>query len=394
MKLSLVLCGCMAWAATATAMTPFDEAVAEILDNNATIRIATARSSAQLEQMLGENTLESPEVEFGRLWGADDVGNKWSLSVSQSFDWPGVYATRRQAVGSQRLAARLTAEAAVMDVRLEVRNALIDLIHNAQLLTVQRQLVAQLEDFVDIYRRGVEQGSETRLDLNSAVIELIGAKKELNSLQASRSSLIAALQALNGDRDVEPLVARLGEAYPIVEGVDRESISLETISQRDPSLAAAEAAVKAARDAEKIEKRLSLPGFTVGYEHETEMDEHFNGFTLGMTLPVWGRRHQRWAAAFETEAALIEAQSAVATRVAQLNADLERLTALRATLDEYEPVINSGENIALLDKALAARQINFMTYLQDLTYFLDAHKAYIDTLYEYNLTLSSLRRYN
>ncbi|MDE6377913.1 MAG: TolC family protein, partial [Duncaniella sp.] len=180
----------------------------------------------------------------------------------------------------------------------------------------------------------------------------------------------------------------------IVEGVDRESISLETISQRDPSLAAAEASAAAARDAAKIEKRLSLPGFSLGYEHETEMDEHFNGFTLGMTLPVWGRRHQRKAAAFEADAALIEAQAAVAARVAQLNADLERLSALRATLDEYEPVINSGENIALLDKALAARQINFLAYLQDLTYFLDAHKAYIDTLYEYNLTLSSLRRYN
>ncbi|MDE6378362.1 MAG: TolC family protein, partial [Duncaniella sp.] len=220
MKRSIILCGLIGWAVTAAAATPFDEVVAEILDNNPTIRIVNARSQAQVEQTLGENTLESPEIEFGRLWGANDVGNKWSLSVSQSFDWPGVYAARRQAAASQSLAGRLACEAAVMDVRLEVRNALIDLIHNAQLLTVQRQLVAQLEDFVDNYRRGVEQGSETRLDLNRAVIELIGAKGELNSLQASRSALLASLQALNGDKDVEPLVARLGEAYPIVEGVD------------------------------------------------------------------------------------------------------------------------------------------------------------------------------
>ena len=394
MKFSIILSGLLALATSATAATPFDEIVAEILDNNPAIRIVNERSSAQVEQILGENTLESPEVEFGRLWGAKDVGNKWSLSVSQSFDWPGVYAARRQAAASQRLASRLAVEAVVIDTRAEVRNALIDLIHNAQLMTVQRQLVSQLEDFANTYRRGVEHGSETRLDYNRAVIELIAAKGELNSMQSSRSALLATLRSLNGGIDAEPLVARLGDAYPIIEGIDRESLSLETISQRDPSLAAAEAAVKVAKDASKVEKQLSLPGFTLGYEHETEMDEHFNGFTLGLTLPVWGRRHQRKAAAFETEATLIEARAAVASRVAQLNADLERLATLRATLDEYEPVINSGENITLLDKALAARQISFMTYLQELGYFLDAHKAYIDTLYEYNLTLSSLRRYN
>ena len=333
MKFPIILSGLLALATSATAATPFDEIVAEILDNNPAIRIVNERSSAQVEQILGENTLESPEVEFGRLWGAKDVGNKWSLSVSQSFDWPGVYAARRQAAASQRLASRLAVEAVVIDTRAEVRNALIDLIHNAQLMTVQRQLVSQLEDFANTYRRGVEHGSETRLDYNRAVIELIAAKGELNSMQSSRSALLATLSSLNGGIDAEPLVARLGDAYPIIEGIDRESLSLETISQRDPSLAAAEAAVKVAKDASKVEKQLSLPGFTLGYEHETEMDEHFNGFTLGLTLPVWGRRHQRKAAAFETEATLIEARAAVASRVAQLNADLERLATLRATLD-------------------------------------------------------------
>ena len=70
MKFSIILSGLLALATSATAATPFDEIVAEILDNNPAIRIVNERSSAQVEQILGENTLESPEVEFGRLWGA------------------------------------------------------------------------------------------------------------------------------------------------------------------------------------------------------------------------------------------------------------------------------------------------------------------------------------
>lgn len=52
-----------------------------------------------------EKILEAPEVEFSRVWNTESGGeNKWSLSVSQSFDWPGVYAARREATRSSRSA--------------------------------------------------------------------------------------------------------------------------------------------------------------------------------------------------------------------------------------------------------------------------------------------------
>ena len=395
MKLSTILSACLLTCsvAAAEAATPFDEAVAEILANNPTLATTRARLLGGVEQTLGENTLEAPEVEFSRVWGADEVGNKWSLSVSQSFDWPGVYSARRSAARAQRSAAEYAIETTVMDLRLEVRNALIDIIHNTQLMAVQRSLIGHMQEFADAYRKGVEHGDETRLDLNRAVIELVGCKQQLNSLQAERASLISALSALNGGQPVDAIVERIGDNYPIFTAVVPDSISPEVIRRRDPAYAAAEATLSAAREARKVESRLSLPGFSIGYEHETEMDEHFNGFSLGLTLPVWGRRHQRKAAAFEEEAARIEAETALAVRAASLEADLDRLVALRATLDEYEPVVNTSENTALLGKALDARQISFTTYLQDMNYFIEANKVYLDTLYEYNRTLSSLKRY-
>ena len=76
----------------------FDDVLSEVMSNNLTGRAEAARAEAQTEGILGENTLESPEVEFSRVWNTEAGGeNKWSLSVSQSFDWPGVYAARREA---------------------------------------------------------------------------------------------------------------------------------------------------------------------------------------------------------------------------------------------------------------------------------------------------------
>ena len=61
---------------------------------------------------------------------------------------------------------------------------------------------------------------------------------------------------------------------------------------------------------------------------------------------------------------------------------------------DYEPVINDKTNYELLQKALKAGQINFLTFIQESNYFIAARRDYIDTLYEYNLTLSRHNRYN
>ncbi len=109
---------------------------------------------------------------------------------------------------------------------------------------------------------------------------------------------------------------------------------------------------------------------------------------------MWGRKHQIKASGLEAEAALMDAEMALARRVAEMDADRRQLDALRATIDEYEPVINDKANYELLQKALKAGQINFLTFIQESNYFIAARRDYIDTLYEYNLTLSRLNRYN
>lgn len=370
--------------------TPFDDAVGEIMTNNLTGRIEAARAQAGVESILGENTLEAPEAEFSHVWGKAE--NKWSFSISQSFDWPGVYAARREAARTARTASQYLMESTLLDLRQEVRTALIDIIHNARLIDMQRGLTERLDKMEAYYKKAAEAGSETRLDYNKSVIERIAAHRELHTLEAQREGLIASLRALNGGKDVDGLVSRLGDSYPIMPSPET-LVSLEVIKERDPQYAAALASAEAARSMVKVERRSRIPGFSIGYEHENEGGESFNGFSFGITLPVWGRGHQVKAATLEADAAVMDAEMALARRVAEMNGDLKQLRSLRTTIDEYEPVINNKTNFQLLQKALDAGQINLLTYLQESSYFIAANRDYIDTVYEYNLTLIRLSRY-
>lgn len=377
----------------AAGATTFDDVLSEVMSNNLTGRAETARAGAQVENILGENTLEAPEVEFSRVWNTVAGGiNKWSLSVSQSFDWPGVYAARREAARTARTASQYLVESTLLDLRQEVSTLLIDIIHNAQLIEMQSDLVDRMNRMEAYYKKAADAGSETRLDYNKTVLERIAVHRELHSLEAQRETLLASLQALNGGKDVTDMAKRLGSLYPIMPAAD--NISAELIKERDPQYAAALASFEAAKSMVKVEKRSRIPGFSIGYEHEGEGDESFNGFSIGLTLPVWGRKHQIKAGTLEAEAALMDAEMALARRLAEMEGDRRQLQALRTILDEYEPVVNDKTNHELLHKALAAGQINFLTFIQEANYFIAARRDYIDTLYEYNLILTRLNRYN
>lgn len=372
--------------------TPFDEALAEVIGNNLSVRAEASRAQIETENILGENTLEAPELSFSRVWGSrKEYGNKWSLGVSQSFDWPGVYAARREAARTARSASQYMLESTLLDLRQEVRTLFIDIIHNTQLIEMQSELVDRMNQMEAYYKKAAEAGAETRLDYNKTVIERIAVHRELHTLEAQRSTLMSTLSTLNGGKDIDGIIAKLGNAYPITRVP--ESIDKTVIMKRDPQYAAALAGVEAAKSMVKVEKRSRIPGFSIGYEHESEGDENFNGFSIGLTLPVWGRGHQIKASTLEAEATLMDAELALTRRVAEMNGDRKQLDTLRHIMDEYEPVVNEKSNYELLHKALKAGQITFLTYIEESNYFIAAKRDYLDTLYEYNLILTRLARY-
>ncbi len=372
--------------------TPFDEALAEVMNNNLSARAEASRSQITAESILGENTLEAPEASFSHVWGSPKgTVNKWSISVSQSFDWPGVYAARREAARTASTASQYLLESTLLDLRQETRTLFIDIIHNTQLIEMQSELAERMNQMEAYYKKAAEAGAETRLDYNKTVIERIAVHRELHTLEAERSTLIATLESLNGGKDVSGIISKLGNAYPITK--IPTSINEATIRERDPQYAAAMAGVDAAKSMVKVEKRSRIPGFSIGYEHENEGEERFNGFSIGITLPVWSRKHQIKASTLEAEASLFDAELALTRRVSEMNSDKKQLDTLRHIMNEYEPVVNDKSSYELLHKALKAGQITFLTYIEEANYFIAAKRDYLDTLYEYNLILTRLSRY-
>ncbi len=385
MALALTVCSVSA--------SDFDKVLNTVVSNNMALKYADAENQAAIASLKSENTLDAPEIGFESLWGAKGIGDKRNFSISQGFDWPGVYTARREAIRKSQAAMQYLQESAMIEARQEVRLLLIDIIYAKQRIAATEKICDGLSSLQKTFRKAVDEGNETKLDYNKSVIEKIAAERELKTLRGEYAAMLASLRAMNGGKDVEDLVASVGNVYPEVDLASLRP-DVENIRAKDPAIAAMKADAEVQKSLLKVEKRSLLPGFTLGYSHEWEMGHRFNGFSVAVSLPFITGNKKVKASRLQVRASEMQQEMELIRLSAAMSGDYEKALLYRELLDQYEDIMNDNSDFELLKKAFDGGQINFLTYMQELNYFLAARRDFLETLYNYNCALARLQRYN
>lgn len=385
MALALTVCSVSA--------SDFDKVLNTVVSNNMALKYADAENQAAIASLKSENTLDAPEIGFESLWGAKGIGDKRNFSISQGFDWPGVYTARREAIRKSQAAMQYLQESAMIEARQEVRLLLIDIIYTKQRIAATEKICDGLSSLQKTFKKAVDEGNETKLDYNKSVIEKIAAERELKTLRGEYAAMLASLRAMNGGKDVEDLVASVGNVYPEVDLASLRP-DVENIRAKDPAIAAMKADAEVQKSLLKVEKRSLLPGFTLGYSHEWEMGDRFNGFSVAVSLPFITGNKKVKASRLQVRASEMQQEMELIRLSAAMSGDYEKALLYRELLDQYEDIMNDNSDFELLKKAFDGGQINFLTYMQELNYFLAARRDFLETLYNYNCALARLQRYN
>lgn len=392
MKFSISLMA-LALSVCSASASDFDKVLNTVVSNNMALKYADAENQAAIASLKSENTLDAPEIGFESLWGAKGIGDKRNFSISQGFDWPGVYAARREAIRKSQTAMQYLQESAMIEARQEVRLLLIDIIYAKQRIAATEKICDGLSSLQKTFRKAVDEGNETKLNYNKSVIEKIAAERELKTLRGEYAAMLASLRAMNGGKDVEDLVASVGDVYPEVDLASLRP-DVENIKVKDPAIAAMKADAEVQKSLLKVEKRSLLPGFTFGYSHEWEMGDRFNGFSVAVSLPFITGNKKVKASRLQVRASEMQQKMELIRLSAAMSGDYEKALQYRELLDQYEDIMNDNSDFELLKKAFDGGQINFLTYMQELNYFLAARRDFLETLYNYNCALARLQRYN
>lgn len=390
MKKAIIFAVAAFAAATAGARTLSQaEAIDTIISSNSRLKALRANAEADYQSDLYEaKRLNDPEVEFEHLWGPDD-NKKWNIGVSQSFDWPGAYGKRIRTAESRRQAWTYRYAAEELSLRTSAKEAFAMGVYARRRLDLLQRVYENMDSLRNYITTGYRDGQLTILDVKKIQLELYGLRARIADVSQESMQAGAELAALN---DGNALDADFG-AYPAEPMYDL-SRYLEYASSANPDVTAAEATAKSARLEADAVAASRMPGFTVGYRHAFEEEQHFNGFAIGVSLPVYSRSRAVKAAKLRATASGFDAAEASASARSAITAAYSVAEKRRNALSELNDVTLDESYPRLLLMAYKGGQINVITYIQELNYYLSARETRLDAEYQLRLALITLNKYN
>ncbi|MCC8038743.1 MAG: TolC family protein [Bacteroidales bacterium] len=369
--------------------------VNDILRATPDYQVALAQENAALADLETINRLPDPEIELEYKWGdRSEAGHKLDLGVTQSFDWPGVYAARREEAKALDNLISAQTVARYQELKLQISQLLVELTYQNRRLLLLDSIVATYDDLHNAYQRGRESGHTTLLDLKKIELEQLNMGREVIDARNAREETLNALENLCPEYDWTDLANTID--YPPVENLDEDGWCLmcqEMALRTNGNLMVKGMEYQVAEARLKVEKRSALPSWSLGYRYANEEGYNFNGVAVGMSVPLWSSRSKVKAAQAQltaNELSLSIVREQVANKVIS---EFFRAQRLNKDCQEYRATLFSSDLPRLLKMALDGGEMSLLDYLQESAYFLQAHQQLLTLERDLALTLAQLNSY-
>ena len=136
---------------------------------------------------------------------------------------------------------------------------------------------------------------------------------------------------------------------------------------------------------------MALPKFTAGYMSEKIVGEHFQGITVGMSIPLWenkNRTRQAKAQLQATEAIFEDSKLQFYNRLQTL---YQKTFALQKNARRIRQSLENNNNEPLLKKALDAGEISLLNYLLEIEYYYNAVNKALEAERDFELAVAELQ---
>ncbi|MGL5785928.1 MAG: TolC family protein [Bacteroidales bacterium] len=314
------------------------------------------------------NNLMNPDVEASYQWGKPgSIGNKQTLTATQSFDFPASYYYRTKATDHRIKQRDAIFQQERISILLQTQNLCIEIIYLNQLVNEYQQRLEHAGQLFKSVQRQFDAGGVSILDLNKSRLNLMNAQSDYDQAKAGKEGKQLALTQMNGGISID-----LSQDHFPVPSVPLDFNSwYETTTGINPDLIAAQQESEATRRDLSLSKSNGLPKLTVGYTMEHLADELFQGAVFGVSLPLWENRNQVKQAKARMFAAEYQLQSKIIAQKAQYEELYKQLVQLDQNCKLYNETLLSMSNDALLLKAYQKGELSLLEYLIELSYYYD-----------------------
>lgn len=350
-----------------------DSILACIERNNVELQALRKGNEAEILEIRSQNNLEDPSVEYSPFFQSGVSGMASSeLVVSQSFDFPTVYAARNKAGRLRQEAIEKQYNASRRDILLTAKTLCIDLVYQNK----RKELIDKRRDnaneLLNVFEQRLDNGIATILEVNKIKMDRMNMEAEAVQAESEREATMQALTALNGNKPME----LTPNAYPAMPDDDEASM-LAMATAADHDVLAAEASARAYGQEVKVNKQNWIPQLEVGYRRNTDGDDASNGFLVGASFPLFSGRNKLKAAKAQEESAILQIENAKIKAESDAKANIQKLKQLKSVAMTYDVELMDS-TLSLLRKAVVNGEISIVEYYAEA----DAVYQNMETLLE------------
>ncbi len=321
----------------------------------------------------------------------------------------GVQLTQPVEIAGQRGARMEAAEAALLAARARLQNERAEVVARARtsfaaVLAAQARVevagaaVSFANRSLDAARDRMTAGAASQIDVNAALVELGRAQREYlgarQRLVVERAHL-AALLGLDPREDLEVAGALEPTKGQNAEVASTDEAAIQLALKQRADLAAARAALEAARAESSLANRSALPTPSLGVGYTRETRENVIQGLLSVPIPVFSQgQAERGAANARVRQAEIELGSVERRIMGETRVAVQRLAAAREIVHAYQSQVGEAaqQNVGLVQEGYRAGKLDLFQLLLIQRDALDARRSYIDALEELAAAAAELDR--
>lgn len=357
--------------------------------NNLQIKASSENRDAEVAFTRTGLTPVDPQIEYGYFPGSNDViGNKSTLSVSQSFYFPTVYSRKKTG-------AKLSGEKSGELHRFNTRNILIEaasqyieLVYLDKYAVELKKRTDDAENVKSLFEKRLKAGDANQMEINKVRIEASRWANEFSLNEARRTEKIQFLAAMNGGR----AITLINPEYPLWQLLPVDSILSKAI-QNDPVLKAMGYEQKIAGNNVKLQQSLWLPQFKAGYGQETILGGSYRGVQAGISIPLWQNKNTVKHAKSQQQATESSAFAYSQQLKSNIVAKYQVAVSLRNNFDGYRKIAESIQSQDLLKKSLSSGNISVLEYYRELSSWYETYDRYLVSAKDYSLEMVYLMQY-
>lgn len=363
-----------------------DEVLRNIERNNKELQASAKDAEAARMEVQTQNNLEDPSVEYSPFYTKGISGMSSSeLVVSQSFDFPTLYAARHSSGKLQKEVVDRQYQVERRELLLSAKNLCLDLI----MLNKQQAMLSLRKknagDLLTLFDERLKQGDAGVLDINKIKMELMNVQTEVAQNNAAHRTALQKLLAMNGNLPIEFSASE----YPQAKAPAYYNELYDEMVATDATLQMADASARAAEKNVSVQRQNWLPKLEVGYRRNTSIDEKSNGFLIGGSLPLFSNRKKNKIARAQAVSARLRLDDVRLQTEADVQSRYNELRQLDEAMRAYDVTLMTN-TLSLLKEAVTEGQISVIDYYTEADNVYNKLMAYYEVENRYQKLLAEI----